>query len=250
MKDKGKHNLDEKNKINDQGKDHEKNNTEDLNNDISSKIKEEIKGNVHNKELLEKIEKLSKLEKNELIKEYLNLSKEIETLKDKEKKMEFEANDNLDKYKRSLADLENYRKRVLIEKQDLLKYANFNILNDLLTVLDDFQRAFDSARKDEKMDLKHFVDGMEMIEKQFIDLLFKKYAIIKYGEKGEIFDCKIHSAIMAEDGDYKDEVILEVFRKGYMLHDRVVRPAEVKIGRPKQVANEESNENKEDPDSN
>ena len=103
-----------------------------------------------------------------------------------------------------------------------------------MVVLDDFQRAIDSAKADEKMELKHFIEGVDMIEKQFADLLFKKYGVIRFCEINDEFDPKIHLAMMAEQGEYENEKVLEVFRKGYLLHDRVIRPAEVKIGKPKE----------------
>ena len=116
-------------------------------------------------------------------------------------------------------------------KQDALKYANFNIVSDLLTILDDFQN-IDSAKAG-NIDFENYQIGIEMIEKQFLDILFKKYGVVKFGDKGEEFDPNIHSAMMMEEGDFKFEEITEVFRNGYSLHDRVIRAAEVKIGKPK-----------------
>ena len=72
-----------------------------------------------------------------------------------------------------------------------------------------------------------------MIEKHFADLLFKKYGVIKYGKKDEEFDPKIHTAVIAEEGDFESEIVLDVLRMGYILHDRVIRAAQVKVGKPK-----------------
>jgi molecular chaperone GrpE len=165
-------------------------------------------------------------------KKYSEAEKELETVKKALEEKTKESDDYLDKYRRTLADMENLRKRTTQEKQDSLKYSNFNIVSDLSLLLDDFQRAIDAAKKEQNMDPKNFVEGVEMIEKQFIDLLHKKYGVEKYGEKGDLFDPKIHMALTMEKGDFEHEIILEVFRKGYMLHDRVIRAAEVKIGRP------------------
>jgi molecular chaperone GrpE len=71
-----------------------------------------------------------------------------------------------------------------------------------------------------------------MIQKQFEDLLFKKYGVEKYGEAGEEFNPERHQAVMMEVGDYKEETVVEVFRSGYALHERVIRPAQVKVGKP------------------
>lgn len=192
------------------------------------------------------MEKINKMEKDEVVKHYITALKHNEGLKKSLDEKEKESTEYLDKYKRSLAEMENMRKRTIIEKQDSLKYSNFNIISDLVVLLDDFQRAIDSAKKDEKTDLKHFVDGVDMIEKQFIDLLYKKYGVVKFGEKDEEFDPKIHMALTMEKGDYEHEKILEVFRKGYMLHDRVIRPAEVKISRPNDEKTDQSEEPEEE----
>ncbi|MBP5706121.1 MAG: nucleotide exchange factor GrpE, partial [Spirochaetales bacterium] len=74
--------------------------------------------------------------------------------------------------------------------------------------------------------------GIKMIENQFIDLLFNKYGVVKFGEQGEAFDPNIHQAMMMEEGDYEKDELAMVFRSGYKLHDRVVRPAQVKVGKP------------------
>lgn len=167
----------------------------------------------------------------ELVKEKNFLLKQIEELKSTSQTKEKEAADYLDKYRRTLAEMENLRKRTQADKQDFLKYANFNIVSDFLVILDDFQRALD-AGKNANMDLETYISGIELIEKQILDLLFKKYGVKKYGEPGEEFDPNVHQAVMMEEGDFEKEELVEVFRKGYMLHDRVVRSAQVKVGKP------------------
>lgn len=184
------------------------------------------------------IEKLKKHDNDELIKMYLKSLKEIDKTKKTLIEKEKETQELLDKYRRALAEMENLRKRTIVEKQDFLKYANFNIISDFLILLDDFERAIISAKNDEKTELPHFVEGIDMIEKQFSDLLFKKYAVIKYCEPNEEFDPKIHLAMTLEEGDFENEIVLEVYRKGYKLHDRVIRAAEVKVGKPKEKAKE------------
>ncbi len=186
----------------------------------------------HKKKHGEENEKLLKLSKEEIIKEYDRVLNENEKLKISLVEKEKESIEYLDRYRRTLADMENLRKRVTAEKQDSLKYANFNIVSDLLTILDDFERAIESANCG-SVEFDSYKTGIEMIEKQFADLLFKKYGVSKFGEKGEEFDPNLHSAMLMEEGDFKSEEITEVFRKGYSLHDRVVRAAQVKIGKPK-----------------
>jgi len=177
-------------------------------------------------------EKLEKMTKEELIKEYDKLlsenDKHLKLLDEKEK----ESTEYLDRYRRSLAEVENVRRRLSAEKSDILKYANFNLVSDLLVILDDFQRAVESA-KSETVDFNVYKEGIELIEKQFLDLLFKKYGVIKFGDKGEEFDPNKHQAVMLEEGDFDKEELVEVFRKGYCLHERVIRPAQVKISKAK-----------------
>jgi molecular chaperone GrpE len=165
-----------------------------------------------------------------------DIQKELDELKAELEKAKAEAAEYKDKWMRTYADMENLRKRTAIEKQDSLKYANFNIISDLLTILDNFQLAIEAGEK-EPFDKDNYVNGIKMIETQFIDLLFKKYGVVKYGEAGEAFDPNIHQAMMMEEGDYEKDELAMVFRSGYKLHDRVVRPAQVKVGKP--AANKE-----------
>ncbi len=173
---------------------------------------------------------MSEDEKVEALKRITN---ENEKLKKDLKEKDEQSLDYLDRYRRTLADFENLRKRTQLEKQDSLRFANFNILSDLLPLLDDFQRALDHANSDKHTKLSDFIKGIEMIEKQFSDLLFNKYGVVRYGEPKDPFNPNIHSAMMVEEGPYAEETILDVFRKGYSLYDRVIRAAQVKVGKPK-----------------
>jgi molecular chaperone GrpE len=177
-------------------------------------------------------ERLQKMTKEELVVEYDKLLADNERLQKFAGEKEKESTEYLDRYRRSLAEVENVRRRLAAEKTDILKYANFNIVSDLLVILDDFQRAIENANA-ENVDFDNFKKGVELIENQFVDLLFKKYAVVKFGEKGEDFDPNKHQAVMMEDGDSDTETLAEVFRSGYSLHDRVIRPAQVKITKAK-----------------
>ncbi len=186
----------------------------------------------HKKKFQAEVEMLEGMEKEEIIKEYIKLLSEERKLNEIITEKEKESTEYLDRYRRALADIENTRKRFIQERQDSLKYSNFNIIADLLTVLDDFERAT-TIGKTSNPTLESFIQGIEMIEKQFQDLLFKKYGVEKYGEVGEEFDPNIHNAISMTEGDFDNETIGEVFRSGYKLHDRIVRPAEVKVNKPR-----------------
>lgn len=140
-----------------------------------------------------------------------------------------------DRFLRKSADFDNYRKRMIREKQEAFDYANTNLLTDLITVLDDFDRAI-AAGVDESgnaiADLKPVVDGIGMINKQMRGLLEAKYNLNAYGEKGDLFDHDKHEAIATNAGAVADSVCSEVYLKGYMLKDRVIRPAKVMVMTP------------------
>jgi molecular chaperone GrpE len=201
-----------------------------------NKQEEKEKSSTHQKEKYKKkfqqeISVLENLNKEEIMKEYVKLLSEEKKLSELITEREKESTEYLDRYRRALAETENTRKRFIQERQEILKYSNFNVITDLLTVLDDFERAT-LLGKTTNLTLENFIQGIEMIEKQLQDLLFKKYGVEKYGKEGDEFDPNIHNAISVTEGDFDKETIGEIFRSGYKLHDRIIRPAEVKVNKP------------------
>ena len=149
--------------------------------------------------------------------------------------LEAENADLQDKYLRKSADFENYRKRMVKEKQEIFDYANANLLTDLIGILDDFDRALAAgvdAEGKPLADLKPVVDGIGMINKQMHSLLETKYDLSVYGEKGDLFDHDKHEAIATNKGPVAEPVCSEVYLKGYMLKDRVIRHAKVMVTMP------------------
>lgn len=140
-----------------------------------------------------------------------------------------------DQYLRKVADFDNYRKRMLREKQEAFDYANTNLLTDLIAVLDDFDRALaagQAAKDGKEADLKPVVDGIKMINKQLRGLLEAKYNLSTYGEKGDAFDHDLHEAIASNPAPVAEPVCAEVYLKGYKLKERVIRPAKVMVHMP------------------
>ena len=132
---------------------------------------------------------------------------------------------------RKTADFENYRKRMLREKEEFVAYANRELLLDIVSIVDDFERAIRSA--DESHDFPAFHDGIVMIEKQFTNMLERKWKLARFDSVGEEFDPQRHEAMMTEDrSDHEQSMVLEDFQKGYMLHEKVLRPAKVKVSMP------------------
>ena len=140
---------------------------------------------------------------------------------------------------RKSADFENYRKRMLREKEEFISYANRELLLDLVPIIDDFERAIRSS--EESRDYDAFHDGIVMIEKQFTSMLERKWKLTRFDSVGEVFDPQRHEAMMAEEVvGHEHSVVLEDFQKGYLLNERVLRPAKVKVSMPAEAPAETS----------
>lgn len=128
------------------------------------------------------------------------------------------------RYMRTLADFENYRKRADREKAEFFKYALSGTFKDMLPILDNFDRALDHAEEGDD-----FHKGVLLIYKQLFDML-KKAGLRPLEESGVTFDPNIHEAVIREENDtVPTQTVLEVLQKGYFLHDRLLRPALVKV---------------------
>jgi len=142
-----------------------------------------------------------------------------------------EENSSLkDQYLRKLADYENFRKRMFRERDESLKYANANLLADLVPVLDDFDRAVDSAEHVQEYSVLH--DGVVIIRRQLGQLLSGKYGLEPFDPVGQVFDPNIHEALASEPGDGEETVVSAVLLPGYRLHERVLRSAKVRVKTP------------------
>ena len=145
-----------------------------------------------------------------------------------------------DDYLRKVADFDNYRKRMIKEKQDAFDYANTAILTDLVAILDDFDRGL--AAMQDATDVKSVIDGIKMINKQMKGFLESKYDLSSYCEPGDAFDPNIHEALSSVPADVEEPVCAEVYLKGYKLKDRVIRHAKVLVNMPKPKTEETEKE--------
>jgi molecular chaperone GrpE len=129
-----------------------------------------------------------------------------------------------DRYLRTLADFENFRKRSEREKQDYFKYAMAGVIKDLLPVLDNFDRALEHAEEGDD-----FHRGVSLIYKQLFDVL-RRHGVRVIDEAGVRFDPNIHEGVVTEENaDVPSHTVVAVLQKGYFLHDRLLRPAMVKV---------------------
>lgn len=140
-------------------------------------------------------------------------------------------NDELnDRYLRKVAEEVNFRKRMLKDKDEAQRYALSSILGDLVPVLDDFDRGLVHAEQTKSYD--NLLEGIALIRRQLSQLLENKYFLKRFDSKGEIFDPARHEALFAEPGDVEEPVVSEEYLPGYMLHERVIRFAKVRVKMP------------------
>ncbi|MDR0761054.1 MAG: nucleotide exchange factor GrpE [Treponema sp.] len=160
--------------------------------------------------------------------------------------LEAEAAELRDQYLRKAADFENFRKRMIREKQDAIDFANRELLRDILPIIDDFERAIQSAAVSK--DFNSLYEGIGMTEKQLMSLLENKWGLKRFDSAGETFDPNRHEAIMMEkSAEVSEPVVREDFIKGYTLKDRVLRSAKVKVIMPEApVAQETDSSNSAD----
>lgn len=158
-------------------------------------------------------------------------AEQIDELNTKIEALKAENSELKNQYLRKQADFENFRKRMQREKQESIKYANSNLLQDLVTIIDDFERAIRSS--EESRDFESFHSGIKMIEHQFVNMLERKYGLTRMESEGKEFDPQQHEAInMEESPDVAVQTVVEDYQKGYMLNDRVLRHAKVKVAIP------------------
>lgn len=141
-----------------------------------------------------------------------------------------EAKATQEKLLHALADFENYKKRIHKEQQDFSKYSVERFLKELLPILDDFDRFFEHLSKGPNEEMKTVVDGTRLIYGSFQKCL-KRFHVEEIATDGEKFDPHWHEAIGEEESPLEKGAITQCHRKGYKLHDRLLRPAMVTIAK-------------------
>jgi molecular chaperone GrpE len=127
---------------------------------------------------------------------------------------------------RTAADLDNYRKRSAREREDAIRYANQGLLEDLLPVIDNFEMGMLAASQDKS---SMIYIGMDMVRRQMNDFLGNQ-GVTEIPAEGQMFNPNVHEAVSQEPGDEEGRV-LRVHRRGFMLRDRLLRPATVVVAK-------------------
>ena len=154
----------------------------------------------------------------------------VEVLKEvKKEEVDYKA-----KYYYVAAEMDNYRKRMEREKENLLKFGNERVMSDLLDVADNFDRTLGMLKGDTDQKMKNVVIGLDMVQKQFLDTM-GKHGLTPIQAIGKEFDPNFHEAVAQEyaEGKKPNEVIKE-FQKGYCLNGRVIRASKVVVSSDKQ----------------
>ena len=164
--------------------------------------------------------------------------KEGEQTKPSEKTVESKEKELLISLQMLQADFENYRKRVDRDKEDFCSFASKGILEKLIPFIDNFELALKNKDHENK---EEFVKAIEMVQKQLWSILHKE-GIKKIDAKGKNFNPELHEPLLQEESDKKPNTVLEELQPGYVLKNRVLRHAKVKIAKAKQDKNKSMEE--------
>ena len=153
-----------------------------------------------------------------------NENSDLETLKAQLKEEKEKSDEYYEHLKRNMAEFDNYKKRISKEKDMMYNTISADIISELLPILDNFDKALNAETLDES-----YKNGMAMIYNQFNDTL-QKLGVEEIDALNKVFDPNFHEAVMhVEDESFGEKEIVEVFRKGYKIGDKIIRHAMVKV---------------------
>lgn len=156
--------------------------------------------------------------------------KEIEELKKKLEEKEKEIKEHHDRLLRLAADFENYKKRAAKEKEDWTKFANEDLIRSVLPFVDNLERAVNHAEK--VTDTAVLIEGVRLTIQQLLQVL-NRFGLSSFESVGKPFDPTVHEAMLVVETDkHEPNQVVEEFQKGYLLNDRLLRPATVSVSKP------------------
>lgn len=182
------------------------------------------------KEIKPKVKKTTKSKTQKESKLVVKLEKKIESAENKINEVKTERDTLKEKNIRLLAEFDNYKRRTVNEKSDILKYASKKLVKDILPIMDDLQRTIDSSQNSKNV--SKLLDGIKLVKDNFEKML-NDNDICSFKSIGEKFDAEIHDALMSKETEAEDGVILEEFEKGYKYHDKIIRHAKVIVNKSK-----------------
>ena len=171
---------------------------------------------------------------------------ELEALRQELEKAKAQAAEYLEGWQRTQAEFANYKKRIEQERQELLKLANATLIAKLLPIMDDFERAFQTLPR--SLARLTWIDGMALIHRR-LQAILEAEGLTAIETEGRSFDPLLHEAVTYEEVEgYDDGQIIEEVQKGYKLHDRILRPALVRVAKKVEAKEEANEEAKEEAD--
>jgi molecular chaperone GrpE len=159
------------------------------------------------------------------------LSQELQDLKrfHEEKVQEFA--EQKDHFLRLQAEFENFRRRSLKEKQESLRFGHQNLVKDLLSAVDNLERAMEHGAQNAGAEVRGVLDGIALVHREILSA-FEKHGVSQLDAAGQIFDPAVHEAIgQIPNSEVPANTVVQVLQKGYVIHDRMVRPSRVLVSR-------------------
>jgi molecular chaperone GrpE len=169
----------------------------------------------------------------EIVDSSSQLQDELAELREKFQAKEKESEENYERYLRQVAEVDNFKKRVNREKEDAIRYANENLIKDILPVIDNLERAIAHAQGGGNG--KPLVEGVEMVLRALLDV-FNKHGVVQVPAVGAVFDPAKHEAMaQVESSEYEPNTIIDEHHKGFLFRDRLLRPALVTVAKGPQA---------------
>ena len=159
------------------------------------------------------------------------LSQELQDLKSLHEEKLKEFDEQNEQFLRLQAEFENFRRRSLKEKQESFKFGHQNLVKDLLSAVDNLERALEHGVQSSGAEVKGILDGVELVNREVLGAL-AKHGVREIAADGKIFDPADHEAMgQLPNAEVPPNTVLQVLQKGYVIHDRMLRPARVVVAR-------------------
>ena len=197
---------------------------QDIDKDLSK-----LKKNKSNEEDIKK----TKQEKKKNISDSSEKTRQVKNVNDDISKLNEEIENLKEEKLRTLAEMENLRKRFEKDKMDSIKYGNHNLAKDILTLGDNLSRALDAISLDEKRSesFNNLVDGLKIVQKEFVTIL-EKHGVKKIESINKKFDHNYHQAMLeVETDEFNEGYVVQEIQSGFTLHDRLLRPSMVGVSK-------------------
>jgi molecular chaperone GrpE len=169
------------------------------------------------------------------------IDSEEDPIKELEAKLEAkekEAVETYDRLLRTSAEFDNYKKRSSREMEEFRKFANQSLIKEMLSVVDNLELAMNSTNDHKAID-KDLLQGLEMTHKEILKV-FERFNVKPIDAKGQPFDPTFHEAVMQEEtNDSPKNTVINELQRGYMIHDRLLRPSMVVVAKPKESSDGE-----------